>query len=158
MLVWPATITGAALVAAALLGLITSPDQGDHPLDDLLSFVAFGFVLALSWQVAKWSVDRVVVTDERMFEVFGILTVEVASIPLGKLTDLTYRRSVLGRMLGYGELVVETPGQQQAITHIDFLPRPDEFYRKLNEIVMDRIGRSPREDAKETGEIPPIRP
>jgi hypothetical protein len=132
------------LVIASLLSSALTPAPGDNPVATLLGLVTVAFALRLFWRGLEWWVDRVVVTDQRMFEVSGILTRRVASMPLGKLTDLTYSRSIPGRMLGYGDLVVETPGQQQAVTHIDFLPSPDDFYRTLTEMVMGRIARSPR--------------
>ena len=77
----------------------------------------------------------IVVTDQRIFEVSGVLTRKVASMPLTRVTDMTYRRSLLGRLLGYGDLIVESAGQDQALSHIDHLPDPDGFYRTITSLV-----------------------
>ena len=90
--------------------------------------------------------DRIVVTDRRIFEVSGILTRKVASMPLAKLTDITYRRSLLCRLFVYGELIVETAGQEQSLQHITHLPRPDDVYRTIAWLVTG--GLTPRSNAE----------
>jgi uncharacterized membrane protein YdbT with pleckstrin-like domain len=142
----PLALTVAVVAAAALLGSLTSPYRSDHPIDTLLGAVAIAFVVRFLWRSLLWWCDRVMVTDERMLEISGILTRRVASTPLSKLTDLTYRRSLAGRLLGYGQLVLETPGQHQALTNIDYLPHPDDFYRTLTELVMSHLGPAPAEE------------
>jgi uncharacterized membrane protein YdbT with pleckstrin-like domain len=164
VLLRPSLAAVGVAVAAAAIGAIASPQRGDQPLDTLLGWVTLAFVLRLAWKALEWWQDRVVVTDQRMFEVSGILTRKVSSMPLAKLTDLTYRRSVAGRLFGYGDLVVETAGQDQALTHIDFLPSPDEFYRALTSMVIirftearpDREAQLPEPDDDDTGPLPRV--
>jgi hypothetical protein len=47
------------------------------------------------------------------------------------VTDLSYNRSPLGRLLGYGEFVLESAGQDQAMHRVPWLPSPDELYRRI---------------------------
>jgi uncharacterized membrane protein YdbT with pleckstrin-like domain len=139
VLLRPFLETAAVIAAAALLGSATSPSSGSALVDTLLGWVTVLFALRFLWKGSEWWIDRVVVTDQRMFEVSGLLTRKIASMPLAKLTDLTYKRTIVGRVFGYGDLVVETPGQEQALTHIDYLPQPDDFYRTLTSLVMARF-------------------
>ena len=138
VLLRPFLETIAVIAVAAALGAATSPTRGDATVDTLLGWITIVFVVRFMWKCIEWSVDQVVVSDQRMFEVSGVLTRKVASMPLTKLTDLTYRRTIAGRVLRYGDLTVETPGQRQALTHIGYLPRPDRFYQTLNSLVMSR--------------------
>ena len=62
-------------------------------------------------------------------------------MPLSKVTDLTFERSIGGRMLGYGTLIVESAGQIQALNRIDYMPRPEEVYEALSELVSARRAR-----------------
>jgi uncharacterized membrane protein YdbT with pleckstrin-like domain len=89
-----------------------------------------------AWRGWEWNVAHIVVTDRRIFEVSGLISRRVASMPLTKVTDMTYHRSLLGRLLGYGDLRVESPGQKQAVEKIAFLPKPDDFYRTVTSLVM----------------------
>jgi hypothetical protein len=56
-----------------------------------------------------------------------------------KVTDMSYNRSVLGRLVGYGEFVLESAGQEQALRTVSYLPRPDALYE---EICMEIFGTS----------------
>ena len=47
---------------------------------------------------------------------------KLGMMPISKVTDLTYERPLIGRMLGYGTLVIESAGQIQALNRIDYLP------------------------------------
>ena len=125
----------AAIVVASVLGALLSWDDGDDFIDTVLGLVAIFFVARFAWKALVWWFDRVVVTDKRIFEVSGILTRKVASMPLEKVTDMTYRRTIAGRMFGYGDLIMETAGQKQAMDEIAYLPKPDDFYRTVTSLV-----------------------
>ena len=43
---------------------------------------------------------------------------DVAMMPLAKVTDLRLSESILGRMLRYGEFIVESAGQEQALSRV----------------------------------------
>jgi hypothetical protein len=59
----------------------------------------------------------------------------VAMMPVSKITDMTYERTLFGRMLGYGTLILESAGQIQALNRIEFLPRPEEVFDAISELV-----------------------
>ena len=140
-----------ATVIAVVLGVLLSPREGDHPIDTIVGLVAVAGVLRFGWKFWLWWVDRIVVTNRRLFEVSGIFTRRVASMPLAKVTDMTYQRTLLGRILGYGHMVLESPGQKQALARIGFLPNPDDFYRTVTSLVMAPTP-DDREEAAEQAE------
>lgn len=124
-----ATRTLIAVIVALVL------DSRVGPADDILFAIALFFLARLGWQVLEYVNDRFVITDRRIFRLSGILTRTVASMPVGKLTDLIYERSIPGRLLGYGTLIVETAGQDQALSTISYLPKPDIVYRTISQQV-----------------------
>lgn len=81
---------------------------------------------ALEWQ-ASWFGS----TQRRLMLTYGLITRKVAMMPLEKVTDMSYNRSPLGQMLGYGEFVLESAGQDQALRSVTFVPDPDRVYRRL---------------------------
>jgi len=87
--------------------------------------------LRLAYVVADWYAERFVITNRRVLLTTGLLTRNVAIMPLTKVTDMTYQRTVLGQMLGYGKFIVESAGQVQALNRIDYLPHPDELYQQV---------------------------
>ena len=83
------------------------------------------------WKVAEWSVDYFVVTSKRMLLTTGLITRKVAMMPLGKVTDMSFQRSLLGRMLGYGEFILESAGQDQALSTVEYIPYPETLYLEV---------------------------
>ena len=106
---------------------------------DFAQMVAIYFcvfvVVRWLWIIADWYVEKLVVTDKRVLLLTGIVTRKVAIMPLVKVTDLTFNRSATGLMLGYGQFVVETAGQDQALSHIDFVPQPEKLYMQISELL-----------------------
>jgi hypothetical protein len=85
-------------------------------------------LLRLVWKVLNWSVDYFVVTSERLLLTRGFLTRRVNMMPLSKVTDMSFKRSFPGRLLGYGEFIVESAGQDQALRNVEFIPYPEQLY------------------------------
>src|SRR5216683_591544 len=71
------------------------------------------------------------VTDNRMILVSGFVVRKVAMMPLTRVTDMSFRRSAMGRLLGYGEFIIESAGQEQALRTINFLPYPEQLYLEI---------------------------
>ncbi len=93
-------------------------------------------------QTILWWIERIVITDKRVMLAEGILTHNVGMMPLSKVTDLTFRRTFGGRLLGYGTLIVESAGQIQALNKIRYMPRPEEIYEALSELIFGEKGKT----------------
>jgi membrane protein YdbS with pleckstrin-like domain len=94
--------------------------------------------LWLLWKLARWYVDRFIVTDRRIMLVSGIVARKVAMMPMAKLTDMSYERSTIGVLLGYGTFVLESAGQDQALSRIDYVPSPDQLFAEISELLFGR--------------------
>lgn len=114
-----------------VLAFASSVIFGSNIVSTLLWYLALFMILRLLWKVYDWYVERVMITDKRILKASGVITRSVQTMPLTKVTDLTYKRDPLGRLLGYGEFVVESAGQDQALSNIKYLPRPDRLYLTL---------------------------
>jgi uncharacterized membrane protein YdbT with pleckstrin-like domain len=132
---WVLVRPTAETVTVFLVALLLSPTSGSSALSNLLALIAVGFLLRLGWRALQWWNERIVVTDRRIFEVSGVAVRRVDSMPLRKVTDFAYRRSLLGRIMGFGEFVVESAGQDQRLGRITYLPNPDGFYRTVTWLV-----------------------
>lgn len=98
---------------------------------DVLWWLWLAALVRVGWRFAAWRREWFVATDKRMLLLTGLVTRKVAMMPLHKVTDMSYSRSVLGQLLGYGEFVLESAGQDQAMRRIAWVPRPDATYRSL---------------------------
>ena len=100
----------------------------------MVGFVWIAWAIPLIWLVFKvweWSQDYFIVTSRRMLLATGVITRKVAMMPLVKVTDMSFQRSSLGRLLGYGEFILESAGQEQALRVVDYLPYPEQLYLEV---------------------------
>jgi uncharacterized membrane protein YdbT with pleckstrin-like domain len=116
---------GGLLVAGLLSATVI---HGNH-VALLVIWLAWAvLLLRLIWKAVNWAVDYFVITTERLLLTTGLLTRKVAMMPLSKVTDMSFQRSFGGRLLGYGELIVESAGQNQALDRVQFIPYPEQLY------------------------------
>jgi len=130
-----------APVAIALAGLIAAVVLNGTLLRDLpfiMMLVWVGWIilfLRALWLAATWSVEYFVVTSQRMILTSGLLTRKVAMMPLNKVTDMSFQRSLGGRLFGYGEFILESAGQDQALRNIPFIPYPEQLYLEVCDLL-----------------------
>jgi membrane protein YdbS with pleckstrin-like domain len=126
----PAVLIGPSALALGglLLAGVLSATYA-HGLIDEIMWIAVGVLfLWLIWKAVNWSVDYFVVTSERLLLATGFLTRKVNMMPLTKVTDMSFQRTFPGRLLGYGEFIVESAGQDQALRNVRFIPYPEQLY------------------------------
>ena len=136
----PIVLARPALLFLAVAGLalaagFLTPDAGNDIVDGVAAALACLMLLRLLWRYLSWRSDVVVVTDRRILRSQGVLTRNIGSVSLAAITDLTCRRPLLGRVLGYGDLVVETAGRSDGAQRIDRLGRPELVYRELTSLM-----------------------
>jgi uncharacterized membrane protein YdbT with pleckstrin-like domain len=122
------------LAAGVGAGLLSGKLPGWH-----LGVIGGWLVLAgaglLAWKAWAWWVARYVITDERVIFIEGVLNRRVRAVPLSKITHTDYRRSLFGRMLGYGDLTLDSPGGATGLRELTSVPNPDEVYRLIMSLV-----------------------
>lgn len=129
--------------------LAKQPIQGLWVFAVVLWAVIMGWI---AWRLADWYFDRFILTNKRLMLVNGLITRRVAMMPLIKVTDMKYEQSPLGRMLNYGTFVLESAGQDQALSKVDHMPNPNELYLRIVEEMYEpaaveaRLGREPEEE------------
>jgi len=125
LLVPSAQAVGGLLVAAVLSATFLR----GHTLFAAIVWLGWGILLVnLIWKAVNWAVDYFVITSVRILLTSGLFTRSVAMMPLSKVTDMSFHRSFAGRLLGYGDFVVESAGQDQALRRIDRIPYPEQLY------------------------------
>ncbi|GAA1361881.1 MULTISPECIES: PH domain-containing protein [Catellatospora] len=119
----------------------------------VVAVVIWALVMSwVAWTVADWYFDRFILTNKRLMLVNGLITRKVAMMPLLKVTDMKYEQSPLGRMLNYGTFVLESAGQDQALSKVDHMPNPNELYLRIVEEMYEpaaveaRLGREAEEE------------
>jgi membrane protein YdbS with pleckstrin-like domain len=145
-------LTGA--VATLVLGYLTGY-LAKQNMSSLSVIAVVGYALVMgwvAWSVADWYYDRFILTNKRVMVVKGLVTRNVAMMPLLRVTDMKYEQSPLGRMLNYGTFVLESAGQDQALREVKHLPNPNELYLRVVEEMYEpaaveaRLGREAEEE------------
>jgi membrane protein YdbS with pleckstrin-like domain len=132
-LAWEIFETAALLAVAVMVSYLLPPSL--WLVQNILWYAALFVLLRFAYVVLNWWVERIVVTDKRMMMTTGIITTKVLMMPIGKVTDLTYERPLMGRVLGYGTMIVESAGQIQALNRLEYLPKAEQVYDAISELV-----------------------
>lgn len=128
-------------VALVLLSLATGfgaavmPDAA-RPVSQLVVAVV-GLVLAI-WLVVlpflRWWTTTYTVTNRRLIMRSGILTRVGKDMPLMRINDVSYQRSLLDRMLGCGTLYIQTAAEGGTIK-LDDVPNVERLHLEMTELL-----------------------
>ena len=129
VLIGPISIALAGVLIALVLGTTVLHHSHDGIL--ILVLIVVALLLYLAFKAWEWSEDYFVVTSDRMLQASGVFTRKIAMMPLVKVTDMSFQRSSFGRLLGFGEFILESAGQDQALRTIDHVPYPEQLYLEI---------------------------
>ena len=129
VLIKPVALALAGLAVAGLLSTIARLDNTDILVVIWLAWLVL--LIRLLYKIYVWLEDYFVVTSQRLLLATGVVRKSVKMMPLSKVTDMSFNRSAMGRLLGYGTFVVESAGQDQALRTIDHLPYPEQLYLEV---------------------------
>jgi hypothetical protein len=123
-----ASATAGAIVA---LWVDSHVDPGLRAVATLVWWGWFALMARMLYRLAEWRHDWFVATDKRLLLFYGFITRRVSMMPLIKVTDMSYERSIPGRILGFGRFVMESAGHDQALRKVNWVPQPDHHYRLI---------------------------
>jgi membrane protein YdbS with pleckstrin-like domain len=127
----------AAVIGGLLLvGFLDMKLEGQTlVLRDIAIWVWVVVLAWLIWALFEWWNELFICTDRRLILLHGLITRKVAMMPMAKVTDMRYDRSFTGRVFGYGVFVLESAGQDQALSVINYVTDPDKHYRQISGIL-----------------------
>ena len=128
----------AALVGAAVFGLLLVVYGGDETIWDILKYLAFALIAGcLVWfgaRYAKWMTINFVVTTDRLIYRSGVVAKKGIEIPLERVNTVFFNQTVFERMLGAGDLSIESGGETGKQSFSD-IRKPsavqNEIYRQM---------------------------
>ena len=138
------------LISVLLLVLVTTAQRLDDGwfktgvtrvlLIGLLISVGAVAVVAL-----KWSRTFFVVTSQRVIFRQGVLSRRGVEIPLDRVNNVNFAQSILERMLGAGDLLIESASEdgQQLFSDIR---NPEQVQNLIHEAIQSRTGREATAD------------
>jgi uncharacterized membrane protein YdbT with pleckstrin-like domain len=92
---------------------------------------ALAWALWLGVRLLRWQTTHVLVTNQRLVFRAGILSKRSRDIPLDRVDDITCSQTFFERLIGAGDLVIDTEeGQQQTFNDI---PRPQVLRKAIHD-------------------------
>ena len=143
---WYLVPQSAALVAALVFGVVALVGEWHGALQALAGVL---ILAALVWWGARymaWRTTNFVVTTDRLIYRNGVLSKSGIEIPLDRVNNVLFSQKLVERMLGHGDLIIESAGESGRQQFSD-VRKPsavqNEIYRQIeaNENrKFDRIG------------------
>jgi uncharacterized membrane protein YdbT with pleckstrin-like domain len=140
-------IAVAFLVVAALLVLEVIIPSSKAADVERLALLAVAVVLLMWWlmmPLLRWRTTTYELTTRRMRIRDGILARHGKDFPLARIVNISYRTSILDRMLGSGTVILETAGEHGDL-RLDEIPRVQQVQAMLFQLVEDERLRSGEE-------------
>lgn len=109
-----------------------------------LLVAAFVLLVRAAWGVLREHRDRFVITNMRVFRVHGVLNQHLATMPLSRILDISVRKPMHGRFLGFGHFCFESAAQEQGLRDIRYVGRPDDRDLAIQRVVQRSGLRGPR--------------
>jgi uncharacterized membrane protein YdbT with pleckstrin-like domain len=145
------------VVAGLLVGEVMIPASKDAAIERLALAVAAIALLMwwLMYPVLVWRTTVYELTTKRMRLRDGILTRRGRDIPLSRITDVSFSKGVLDRLLGSGTLVVESAGEHSEL-RLKEIPHVERVSATLFQLVETERQRDnrPRPDQGDRGGWP----
>ena len=106
--------------------------------------VVFLLLAHAAWCAVRELRDRFVITNMRVFRVHGVLSQHLATMPLSRILDISVKKPLHGRVLGFGHFCFESAAQEQGLRDIRYVGRPDERDLSIQRVVQRSGLRGPR--------------
>jgi uncharacterized membrane protein YdbT with pleckstrin-like domain len=123
-----------SLVGAVLLGIIVITHDPPSWLSLPVGLLVLGVLVWWGIRYAKWVTTNFVVTDRRVVYRSGVLAKKGIEIPLERINTVTFSQSIFERMIGAGDLGIESASRDGAETFND-VRKPsnvqNEIYRQM---------------------------
>jgi uncharacterized membrane protein YdbT with pleckstrin-like domain len=122
----------AAGVSVLVLIVLASRLDGDAARAAwvMVFIAAVVWALWLAARLARWVTTHFVVTSDRLIYRTGVLAKHGRDIPLERINDITSNRTFFERLIGAGDLLIESAGERGQQTFSD-IAHPDRVQREI---------------------------
>ena len=148
------------LLTIALLVFLLAAALQPEPMAWLLGLflIAVGFV-----RVQTWQAEQIILTSKRIIRVQGVpeTTTSEASLRVDRISGARLVETVPGKVLGYGTIEIEAPGDHPGVRRLVKIEKPKTFYLQLRRLVFGEPGApDPDEPPSDyvTEPLPPVPP
>jgi uncharacterized membrane protein YdbT with pleckstrin-like domain len=128
-------LTGIPLLIVVILVLNIGSDDIRKWVGYLVVILVIAWAVWLGLKYLSWARTYFVVTNQRVVYRTGVIARKGAEIPLDRITNINFTQRMFERIIGAGNLEVQSAGEQGTTT-FDFVRHPDgvqqEIYRQMD--------------------------
>jgi uncharacterized membrane protein YdbT with pleckstrin-like domain len=128
-------LTGIPLLVVVILVLNIENDDIQKWVGYLVAILVIAWAVWLGLKYLSWARTYFVVTNQRVVYRTGVVARRGAEIPLDRITNINFTQRMFERIIGAGNLEVQSAGEQGTTT-FDFVRHPDgvqqEIYRQMD--------------------------
>ena len=150
-----ALIGPVALLIVVVAGVITAAML--QPVASIMIAAAVVAVLAvLLWVVVpflRWVTSTYTVTNRRLITRHGIITRTGRDIPLFRINDVAYEKSLLDRILGCGTLVISDATEKAGVVLPD-VPNVEQVHLQISDLLFANDDGNDDDGSRVPGEPP----
>lgn len=117
------------MVAVLLILLATS--RFDAPTWVIYALVVLWFVVVVA-EFMRWWTTQHVITNERVIHRTGLISKKGTEIPLEVINDVAFKQSMIERVFGSGDLLIESAGTHGQSSYTD-IPHPERVQKLIYE-------------------------
>ncbi len=126
LIAWLFVIAAFGAISVLLLPLTGAIADGEVPL----LLIGIGVLIAWGAALWDWRNRKFILTDRRLIQTRGILGKQRMMIPLYRIEDISHRFGILGWLIGYGDLIVESAGPEGKVV-FNYLPIPEAIQKRI---------------------------
>lgn len=127
------------IVGIASFGI--TKETHHKPVVYLILIVAIVLLIWFSLRpILTWLSTRYVITNRRVLMRDGVLSRNGRDIPMTRVNDVSFQRSIIERMFGSGTLIIESAGERGQVALKD-VPTVESVQRDIYRLVEDEAQR-----------------
>ena len=135
---WKSLVIPAIWSLLVIIGLALTPRlPSGLPRNLTYGILLLGWIMVAVVPTVRWWFTQFVLTNERLILRKGVIARSGVEIPLEVINDVIFSQTVFERLLGFGDLIIESAGEMGQ-SRFSNIPNPDEFQSLLYSTREDR--------------------
>ncbi len=119
-----------AFLVVAIIGILSR--SWEIPIPAWVSvLIGLSFLLVPAYYHLRQKTVKYELTDSRVIIEDGLISKTTRNVPLGIIQNVTVSRSVLQRMLGFGDIEIENANEQDETILLDNIDSPQHYADKI---------------------------
>ena len=99
----------------------------------ILPIITIIGIIFIPYRIARFYVDKIVVTNKKFCVSAGLVSKEIITTPLDKITNIYYETGILGRIFGYGTIFVVSG----AASGYSYIKNPDKVQHSIENAIQE---------------------